>query len=147
MPQWGMSNPQIINTLEAKRQHLEDHVCWLEKALEQARSDLSHIAAVVRLYEAPEAGEAFPTHMNLNRLFARGELPKLCNDALEAAHGGLSTRQLALIVIESKGLDARDRHLRTSVAYRIVQVMRRQEKQRRVKRIGKRDGAIVWRLA
>ena len=85
--------------------------------------------------------------MNLNRLFARGELPMLCNDALEAAPDGLSTRQLALIVIDAKGLDARDRHLRTSIAYRLVQVMRRQEKQRRVKRIGKRDGAIVWRLA
>lgn len=141
-----MTNPQIINTLEGKRQHLEDHVCWLEKALEQARADLSHIAAVIRLYEAPEAGEEFPVHMNLNRLFPRGDLPKLCNDALKAAPDGLSTRDLALIVIDAKGLDARDRHLKTSVAYRIVQVMRRQEKQRRIKRIGKRDGAIVWRL-
>lgn len=139
-----MTNPQIINTLEGKRQHLEDRVCWLEKALEQARADLSHIAAVVRLYEAPDAGEEFPTHMNLSRLFARGELPMICNDALKAAPDGLSTRQLALIVIDAKGLDARDRHLRTSIAYRIVQVMRRQEKQRRVKRIGKLDGAIVW---
>jgi len=38
-----MSDPQVINTLTAKREALEDRIDRLERDLEQARADLSHV--------------------------------------------------------------------------------------------------------
>lgn len=141
-----MSNPQVITTLTAKAEALQSLIGKLEADLEQARADLSHVVATMRLFEAPEDGEAFPSHMNLDRLFRRREIGNLCHQAL--ADGPKDTRELALYIIRSKGFDERDRHLRTSVALRIVQAMRMQEKQgKRVRRAGKRGNAIVWELA
>ena len=48
-------------------------------------------------------------------------------------------------MIEAKGLDGTDRHLRTAVAYKVVQLMRRMERERHVARTGKVAGAVVWR--
>ncbi len=57
--------------------------------------------------------------------------------------GSTDTRAIALHVIYGKGLDASDRHLRKAIAYKIVQVLRRQEKRGQIGRTGKRQGAIV----
>lgn len=137
--------PQVINTLNAKAERLRSHIAKLELDLDQARADLSHIAATIRLFEAPESGEAFPVHMNLDRLFKRREVGHLCAEALQA--GPLNTRELALHVIRSKGLDEGDRHLRTTVAYRIVQALRLQEKRHAgVERAFKLSNVVTWRL-
>ena len=60
---------------------------------------------------------------------------------LEAAPDGIDTRAIALHVIEAKGLDTSDRHLRKAIAYELVQVLRRQENRGEVVRAGKRQGA------
>jgi hypothetical protein len=46
--------------------------------------------------------------------------------------------------IEAKGLDGSDRHLRKAIAYKAVQVLRRQDKRDELTRIGKRSGAVIW---
>lgn len=142
-----MSKPQVINTLESKRKQLEDRAAWLERELEQTQASLSHVAAVMHLYEAPDDSSEFPTQMNLNRLFKRHELPRLCREALANAPDGIDTRQIAIHAIKEKGLNDTDRHLRTSIAFRAIQVLRRFEKRGEIVRNGKSDGAVVWRLA
>jgi hypothetical protein len=140
-----MSEPQVITTLTTKAEMLASLIGKLEVDLEQARADLAHVVATVRLFEAPQDGEAFPSHMNLDRLFRRQEIGKLCHQAL--ADGPKDTRELALYIIRQKGFDERDRHLRTSVALRIVQALRMQEHRgMRIRRAGKRGTAIIWEL-
>lgn len=57
----------------------------------------------------------------------------------------MDTRQLADWIIAEKGFAGADRHLRTSVAYRIVQALRMQEKRGgKIERRGKKGNAIVW---
>lgn len=137
--------PQVINTLRTKAAKLESHIGKLERDLAQARADLSHINATIRLFEAPQEGEAFPVHMNLDRLFRRREVGQLCAEAL--ADGPLSTRDLALYIVRKKGWDDTDRHLRTSIALRIVQALRMQEKRGgAICRVGKQGSAITWKL-
>ncbi len=138
--------PQVINTLRTKAAKLESLIGKLEHDLAQARADLSHVNATIRLFEAPEAGAQFPMHQNLDRLFKRREIGALCAEALQA--GPQSTRELALAVIRAKGFDETDRHLRSAVAYRIVQALRMQEKrQGGIVRVGKAGNAIRRRPA
>lgn len=140
-----MAEPQVINTLRTKAATLEGLIGKLERDLAQLRADLSHVNATMRLFEAPQAGEEFPGHMNLDRLFKRRELASLCSEAL--ASGPMNTRELALSVIRAKGFDEADRYLRKAVAYRIVQALRMQEKRRgAIIRVEKVSNVITWAL-
>lgn len=135
--------PQVINTLRAKADKLNGLIGKIERDLEQARADLAHVNATIRLFEAPETGAQFPMHQNLDRLFKRREIGLLCREALQ--EGPKDTRELALYVIRHKGFDEGDRHLRKAIAYRIVQALRLQEKRGGpIKRQGKQGNAIVW---
>lgn len=140
-----MSDPQVIVTLRAKAEKLANLIAKLEQDIEQARADLAHVNATIHLFEAPEDGSQFPMHYNLDRLFRRREIGELCHEAL--ASGPKSTRELAAWIIERKGFPAPDRHLKTAVAYRIVQALRMQERRgMRVRRVGKHGNAIIWEL-
>jgi hypothetical protein len=61
-----------------------------------------------------------------------------------ASPDGISTVHIAAHFIAAKGLAASDRHLRKAIAYKVVQVMRRWERERKVTRLGKDRGAVLW---
>ncbi|MEX0751607.1 MAG: hypothetical protein WD073_01600 [Xanthobacteraceae bacterium] len=139
-----MADPQIVNTLRNKRDQIERAIKAYEKQITDARADLSHINATLRLFEVGGERTQFPVHMGLARLFERGELFGLCKTALETAPEGLDTRQLALSIIQAKGLNETDKVLRQAVAYSIVNVMRRQAARGSVLAGQKRKGVRVW---
>ena len=136
---------QVINTLNAKRLEIEAHIGSLERDLEQARRDLSAILASIRVFSAD--GPKVTAYKQMAKVFPRHELPKLVRAALDAAPAGVSTVGIASHVIVAKGMDSGDRHLRKAIAYKVVQVMRRWERERRVTRAGKEGAAVVWRPA
>ena len=138
-------NPQVITTLDTKRREIEAHIGSLERDLEQARRDLSAILAATKVFSAD--GPRVTAYMNLSRLFPRHELPNLAKEALAASPAGISTVAVATYVIVAKGLDTADRHLRKAIAYKVVQLMRRWERERRVVRVGKEGSAVAWRQA
>ena len=76
------------------------------------RADLSHVNACIAIFEACDEPSAARAYVDLHRLFARGEMVRLCKDAL--ASGSKTTRELAQIVIAAKGLDTGDKVLRFS---------------------------------
>lgn len=139
-----MPEIQVINTLNTKRHEIEAYIGSLEQDLEQARRDLSAILAAIKVFSAE--GPRVTAYMNLAKLFPRHSLPKLAREALEANPDGISTVGVARYVMAAKGLDLGDRHLRKSIAYKLVQVLRRWERQRKVRRTGKEGSAVVWRL-
>src|SRR4051812_3426023 len=101
-----MADPLVITTLHATRAGIENTIATVEDRLEQARADLAHVNATIRLFELRDTGPAHVrAYMSLNRVFARGELRKLCKEALTAAGRPLTTRELTDYVIQSKGLD------------------------------------------
>ena len=140
-----MEQPQVINTLSEKKREIEAHIGSLEQDLEQARRDLSAILAATKVFSAE--GYRVTAYMNLSRLFPRHELPKLCRAALNEATEGISTTGIAAHIIVAKGLDQGDRHLRKAISYKVIQHMRRMERERKVVRAGKVDNAVVWTLA
>lgn len=139
-----MSEPQIVNTLGAKRDELERIIVSYEKATEAARRDLSHVNATLALFEKEGAPQAYPSKMSIIRVFKRGEIFAICKEALAQAPGGMDTRELALAVLRSKGMDESDAVLRKAVAYSIINVMRAQFRRGKIKDAGKRRGVRVW---
>jgi hypothetical protein len=139
-----MADPQIVTTLQRKRDAIEKAIGTYEKKIEAAKLDLAHVNATLRMFEAPEGRTEFPVYVDTLRLFRRGEIVTICKDAL-AKEGPLDTRELALRVIRANGLDEADSVLRTSIAYRIVQALRLQWKRGRVESPEKRSGVRIWR--
>jgi hypothetical protein len=137
-----MAESLTVAALRNKRDQIERSIAAYTKKTEDARRDLAHVNATIRLFESGSTGEG--SYVDTLRLFKRGEIVTLCKAAL--ADSPRDTRELARHVIKAKGLDEKDAVLRKSVAFRIVQAMRLQTKRGKVKRQEKRAGVIVWRL-
>ncbi len=145
-----MADPHIIHTLTAKQAEIEGYIRDTEKRLAQARADLAHVNATIRLFETQrDATTQFPAYIKLNRLFRRGELTSLCTDALHAApEGTLDTRELAAAVMNAKGWDGADKALSVSVARNVVHTLDEARRRKRgFEKVGKRDGVNVWRVS
>jgi hypothetical protein len=140
-----MAESQIVTTLRRKRDEMEAAIRAYEKKTEALRRDLAHVNATLRLFELNGEHEVFPVHMDLTRLFKRGEVHRICQEALAGAPEGLDTRELALAVIRAKSMDEGDAVLRKAINYRIVQAMRMQELRGKVSGIGKRKGVRLWK--
>ncbi len=139
-----MAEPHIVTTLRRKRDEMEAAIRAYEKKTEALRRDLAHVNATLRLFELNGEHEVFPVHMDLTRLFKRGEVWRICQETLAGAPEGLDTRELGLAVIRAKGMDEGDAVLSKAINYRIVQAMRMQEKRGRIFGLGKRKSVRVW---
>lgn len=139
-----MAEPNIVLTLQRKRDEIERAIAAYEKKIEQARIDLASVNATLRLFKQ-DADPESRVYLDTLRLFKRGELVAICKKVL-AEEGTLDTRELATRVIRARGLDVSDRVLRTSITYRIVQAMRLQAKRGKVATPNKRGNVRVWTL-
>ncbi|MFH6781498.1 MULTISPECIES: hypothetical protein [Methylobacterium] len=140
-----MALPQIVTTLRTKRDEIEAHIAELRRQLAAAERDLSSVTAVLALYDlSPATQTRFPAYAHLNRLFAYGEMFKLCKATLEEAGEPLTTRELALAVIRAKGWDEEDRLLKRAVAYRLIQSLNRAAAQGRIFVAGKKKNVKMW---
>jgi len=140
-----MADPHVISALERKRDEIEKAITAYERKLKQAKRDLSHVNASLRLFKIEGERLEFPVHVDIHRLFKRGELATLCKEAL-AKEGPLDTRELARRVVKAKGLDQSDDVLRQSITYKIVQALRLQAKRDKIVMLPKRKGVRVWSL-
>src|SRR3954452_20236313 len=136
-----MAESSTITTLRTKRDQIEGLIAHLEDRIKEARTDLAHVNATLRLFEMDGgARESVRSYMDLNRMFPRGELRKLCLEALEATQAPMSTREISAYVMTVKGWDEDDKALRRSVTFRIVNTLRVPRRQDRIERVKKQKG-------
>lgn len=139
-----MAKENILVTLCSKRDDIERTIASYQKRIEEARRDLAHVNATIRLFETGRTEEG-ARYVDTLRLFKRGEIWVLCSAALEK-EGPLDSRELAVRLIQHRGLDEDDVVLRKSLTLRVVQALRLQMKRGKAKIVKKRNGRIVWRL-
>jgi hypothetical protein len=140
-----MAEPLIITMLRSKRDEIEGAVVAYEKRLIEARANLAHVTATLRMFELTDDPASLPAYVDVGRLFKRGEVVAICFAAL-AQEGPLDTRELGLRVVRAKGFDETDGVLRHTVVYRVVQALSIQRKRGRVESLGKRKTVMVWAL-
>jgi hypothetical protein len=137
-----MAEIRTVTTLRSKRAEIVASIAQYEKRIAQARADLSHVNACIALFEATGEPGALSPYVDTHRLFARGELMRLCKDAL--ASGPKTTKELALHVMAAKGLDTGDKVLARSMAMRLIHALRMQWRRGLISGDGKVKGARVW---
>jgi hypothetical protein len=140
----GMAEIRTVTTLRAKRGEILSSIAQYEKRLTQARADLSHVNSCIALFEATGEPGALTPYVDTHRLFVRGELMKLCKEAL--ASGPKTTKELALHVMTAKGFDAGDKVMARALASRMIHALRQQWRRGTIAGEGKVKGARVWAL-
>jgi len=138
----GMAEIRTVTTLRAKRAEILASISLYEKRLAQARADLAHVTACIAIFEASGEGEELSSYVDTHRMFARGEMIRLCKEAL--ASGPKTTKELALHVMAAKGLDTGDKVLAHAMAQRMIRALRQQWRRGQLRDGGKVKGARVW---
>jgi hypothetical protein len=139
-----MAEIRTVTTLRAKRDEITNSIRLYERQLAQARADLAHITAAITIFEASGDPANMARHVDVYRLFKRGEQITLCKAAL--ARGPLTTRDLSQHVMKAKGLDTNDRVLTKGIAARLIHALRMQAKRGNIRLAGKRQGVSLWKL-
>ena len=136
-----MDKPLIIQTLKDKRGEIHGRIAAYEAQIAQAKHDLAHINATIRLFTDPEKRRA--RYMVSHGFFKKGEIADICVRHLEV-DGEMTTRQLAERVMIERKLDASDTTLRNSVVFKVVQALRHAKRRKLVRMVEKRKGMCVW---
>jgi hypothetical protein len=136
-----MEEPLVIQTLKQKRAEISGAIAAYQARIAQARHDLAHINASIRLFESGEHNRA--QYIVSHGFFQKGEIADICVRHL-LADGELDTRQLAERVMCERHLDATDTALRNSVIFKVVQALRHAARRKIVTMVEKRKGVCVW---
>lgn len=139
-----MPEIRTVTTLRRKRDEISASIRMYEKKIAQARADLAHVAAAIRIFEASDRPKDLARYVDHYRLFKRGEPWTICAGAL--ADGPKDTKELALAMMAAKGMDLTDAVLAKAIGTRLIHSLRMQEGRGRVQREGKRKGVTVWQL-
>lgn len=139
-----MAEIRTVTTLRSKKAEILASIAQYEKRIAQARADLSHVNTCIALFEATGEPGALSPYVDTHRLFARGEMMRLCKDTL--ASGPKTTKELALHVMAAKGLDGGDKVTAHAMAMRLIHALRAQWRRGLISGEGKVKGARVWAL-
>ncbi|MGC1863520.1 MAG: hypothetical protein WA733_20970 [Methylocystis sp.] len=139
-----MTEIRTVTTLRRKRDEITAVIKLYERQLAQARADLAHVNAAMRVFEA-EGTRDFQAYIDVHRVFSYREKWPLCEAALRE-HGPMTTKELALHLMAAKGLDTDDNVLARTIANRLIHSLRMQAMRGRVLMDGKRKGVCVWAI-
>ena len=140
-----MPEIRTVTTLKRKRAQIAASIKLYERQIAQAQADLAHVNATIRVFEASGTRKDLPRHVDVYRLWKRGETWAFCKACLER-EGRLTTRDLAERLATAKGMNAGDKVLIKGIASRLIHSLRMQEQRGRLQRDGKRLGVMIWRL-
>ena len=137
------------NALVAKRADILFEIGELEKRIEQLRTELVHLDAVLRMFRPDFAAEALPVrHRRPTKspYFAHGELTKRIYDAMRISDS-VASAEIAAVAMRDKGLDPdSDTVTRTDFVRRVTLQLNDMHRKGKAKKIG-RGRAMRWKLA
>jgi hypothetical protein len=144
-----MAEIRTVTTLTHKRDEITRAIVNYENKIAQAKVDLAHINAAIRIFEIGDepmgdAGKNVAPYVDIYRMFKRGEMVAICKAAL--AKGPMNTRQLSAVLLSAKGLDASDKVLAKAISYRLIHALRIQARSGKLVGAGRDKAARIWRL-
>jgi hypothetical protein len=145
-----MAEIRTVTTLTAKRDEILRMIESYEAKLDQARADLSHINAVLTIFQNnPDELLDYKPYSSVKGLFRHGEMARLCREALK--DGEKVAGEIARYIIEAKGLDQKDGVILKTLSLQVTTNLNSQMQRGNLKCIGwrkinKRKPVRVWAL-
>src|SRR5580698_8860712 len=136
-----MTDLLVVQSLRDLRAEILGRITAYEAQIAQAKHDLAHLNATLRLFTEPEKQRA--RYLVSHGFFKKGEIADICVRHLEI-DGEMTTRELAERVMIERKLDATDTTLRNSVVFKVVQALRHAARRKLVRMVEKRKGMCHW---
>jgi hypothetical protein len=140
-----MAESQTVVILRSKRKDIEREIANYTKQIERLKVDLIHVNSTLSLFETDAVKADIRLPMSTARLYRRGEMFAACTAILAGHPDGLDTRELAEILMDSKGMDKSDRILRKSFTMSLVHVLSARARRRQILTPGKRNFLRIWK--
>src|SRR3954454_4759615 len=144
-----MSDTFAISALVRKRAEVAAELVERERGLDQLRADLAHLDGALRLLQSaykPESIRPKRRHTRHERLFAMGELGRLCLDVLRDAAEPLPTQEIARAVMRRRGMDSEDEAALLRVENMVASALRRRAG-KLVEKVAIGPKAVGWKVA
>lgn len=112
-----MAQSPVVYALVAKRAEIAGIIADLEERTRQARADLAHVDATLRMFDP----EAVPQSIKGKRphkgrgVFANGEISRRIRDALRDAREPIGAESIVRQAMADKGLDPEDKPARQAL--------------------------------
>jgi hypothetical protein len=122
-----MTETHVVLALRRKRAEISGHIHDLEKRIARQRANLANLDATIKLFSPGTNPDSIPPKRTYRRTryFAHNELSRLTQDALRTASGPLTTAEIAIAVMQAKGMPPGDAAFKEIVADRALTVLRR----------------------
>jgi hypothetical protein len=135
---------RTVTTLEKRAAEIKRAITDYERYLGQARADLASVTATIALFKEGTTNQRLVPYERWARLFRAGEVAIITFDVLK--DGPLDTRQLAVKIMERKGLDTGDKVLVKVITNRLIHTLGPLCRRGKLADGGKRLGVRVWTL-
>ncbi len=142
-----MEDKHIAEVLAQKRGAITGLILDLEERLRQAKQDLVHIDASIRIFN-PDADFRHISHKRPSTrtgMFAHGEIARHCREAMRASAEPVSAESVAIQIMQVRQFDIADAKLRRKVNHSVLISLREMRKARSVEKVGEGLGTL-WKL-
>jgi hypothetical protein len=143
-----MAQSIIIHALTEKRAEVSGIIADLEERTRQARADLAHIDATLRLFDPDVKIGAIRAKQPAKARsgpFAPGEISKRCREALRDAKEPLAAETIVRAAMADKGLPVDDKAMRIAMIRSFLWALHRLHVEGQVQKVGHGLGAR-WAL-
>lgn len=144
----GADQPNVLHALTRKRAEIAGQIEHNQLRLRQLVVEIDHIDAAIRIFNPNiDIGSIRPKPVPPRHAAFKGEVTRLVLDTLREAAGPVTSRDIALRLMEERGLDSGDRALASIMVKRVcacLRVHRRRGLIRSVASVGNLQG---WEIA
>ena len=118
---WDAEHPNVLHALTRKRAELSGKIEHNQLALRQLIAEMDHIDATIRIFHPDiDIGRIKPTPVPPRHRAFKGEVTRVCFDALREAKEPLTSRDIALRLMRERGLHPDDKELSVIMVKRVV---------------------------
>lgn len=143
-----MVDTDIIGALLERRAVLNSEIASAERQLEQLYSDCSAVDQVLRLYGGgqPATVAARRKIRARTQWFLRGETPRLVLDGLRRHGRPMTSMELTLALMRTKGYDTGDEDAVHAVQKTLHRSLAEQHRRGTIRQAGTRGTFMLWEI-
>lgn len=139
-----MERPNTLSGLKAKHAELAKYRDQLEADIRAVTVDLDHLEAAIRIFDPEDTPQARRRYAAMHRA-PKGQSTRFVLAKLREASGPLTSRQLADMWCQDRGLVAKDSTV-SMLRKRIGATLKALENRGLAAQAGHMEGLIGWRL-
>jgi hypothetical protein len=143
-----MADPLVISILSDKRAGIAGQIADLERQAAELRASLMHLDATLLPFDPDAVPAAIPPRgvARKNGLFGGGDISGACMAAIRESAGPVGSRETALRLMASKGLNTTDKKLRHAVQTSVRSALMAYRRRGVLESVGE-GWTTRWRLA